>query len=125
MVVMSWLEFWLIGAAVCAAMALAAVAELGILGELPWQHRRGGSTGGYNEGMAKLVRCDECGREAREEGGVLNWLVVERYEGSLDFVFSGDSTPPLPWHFCGIPHLAAFAAKHDRTRRETTASTAR
>jgi hypothetical protein len=76
--------------------------------------------------MAKLVRCDECGREAREEGGVLNWLVVERYERSLDFVFSGDSTPSLPWHFCGIPHLAAFAAKHDRwTRRETPVAASR
>jgi hypothetical protein len=72
--------------------------------------------------MAKLVRCDECGREAREEGGVFNWLVVERY--GIDFLLSGDSTPSLPWHFCGIPHLAAFAAKHDRTRRETPAATA-
>jgi hypothetical protein len=75
--------------------------------------------------MAKLVRCDEYGLEVREDGGGITWLVVERYEGSLDFVFSGDSTPSLPWHFCSIPHLAAFAAKHDRTRRETTATTAR
>jgi hypothetical protein len=75
--------------------------------------------------MATLVRCDECGRESREETGGFNWLIVERYDELPAFVLSGDSTPPLPWHFCGIPHLAAFAAKHDRTRRETTATTAR
>jgi hypothetical protein len=75
--------------------------------------------------MAKLVRCDECGREAREENGGFNWLVVERYHELPEFRSSSDSTPSLPWHFCGIPHLAAFAAKHDRTRRETAATTAR
>jgi hypothetical protein len=69
--------------------------------------------------MAKLVRCDECGREVRDENGGFNWLVVERYDDLPEIVFSGDPTPSLPWHFCGIPHLAAFAAKHDRTRRET------
>jgi hypothetical protein len=71
--------------------------------------------------MAELTRCDECGREVRE-GGARNWLRVERY--GIEFLWGGDNTPPLPWHFCGIPHLAAFAAKHDRTRRETTATTA-
>jgi hypothetical protein len=67
--------------------------------------------------MANLVRCDECGREVRDEDNAPNWLRVERY--GIEFLWSGDPTPPLPWHFCGIPHLAAFAAKHDRTRRET------